>query len=495
MCTRLTPMWPGFDCQTRRLMWVVFVVVSRPCSERFFSGFSGFPLSSETNISKFQFDLDYWQALHHEPLVQEIAQGLRVLLTLNNLLYFNYFFSGGLLSPPASCYSDKVPCFRPFKVYDSFLYSFYAISLNSSCILNVVREKAKASFMDNTRCPEVILELQQQREAGSSSNEEQTQSEDKSFAEDVHLANEDKNTQRNSTERLVTDLLQKSREEDSITSSSSSKSTPRRESEKRSNSELAKIVCAVLLDEEVHLAEDDSFFDAVNSRKESVTKSELTSGEQTNKSYSGVTKAELARRERERLHLIRTKVNAAVIIQRWFRKWTSIKRERDERNTMLRDVKNEQEEIIKEVAALTIQLAWRKHVRVEFEKNRTKSQKPKKAAPNSAPCKPKRNGIHIYGRTMQEGARINNVNSRRGNKRRPLHVKSQPTAAAMSYNMAMDLYHPMGSRQGNARAAMVTASTRVRPGSMKRTVNGWSHDIGFVTRMNGKINIWTAGLR
>ena len=28
------------------------------CSERFFSGYSGFPLSSKTNISKFQFDLE-----------------------------------------------------------------------------------------------------------------------------------------------------------------------------------------------------------------------------------------------------------------------------------------------------------------------------------------------------------------------------------------------------------------------------------------------------
>ena len=28
------------------------------CSERFFSGYSGFPLSSKTNISKFQFDPD-----------------------------------------------------------------------------------------------------------------------------------------------------------------------------------------------------------------------------------------------------------------------------------------------------------------------------------------------------------------------------------------------------------------------------------------------------
>ena len=33
-----------------------FVVGSLPCSERFFSGYSGFPLSSKTNISKSQFD-------------------------------------------------------------------------------------------------------------------------------------------------------------------------------------------------------------------------------------------------------------------------------------------------------------------------------------------------------------------------------------------------------------------------------------------------------
>ena len=55
----LPPMWPGFDSRTRRQMWVEFVVGSRPCSERFFSGYSGFPLSSKTNISKFQFDLEF----------------------------------------------------------------------------------------------------------------------------------------------------------------------------------------------------------------------------------------------------------------------------------------------------------------------------------------------------------------------------------------------------------------------------------------------------
>ena len=43
--TRLPPMWPGFDSQTRRHVWIEFVG-SLLCTERFFSGYSGFPLSS-----------------------------------------------------------------------------------------------------------------------------------------------------------------------------------------------------------------------------------------------------------------------------------------------------------------------------------------------------------------------------------------------------------------------------------------------------------------
>ena len=46
---RLPPKCPGFDSRTRRHMWTEFVG-SLLCSERFFSGYSGFPLSSKTNI-------------------------------------------------------------------------------------------------------------------------------------------------------------------------------------------------------------------------------------------------------------------------------------------------------------------------------------------------------------------------------------------------------------------------------------------------------------
>ena len=55
---RLLQVWPGFDSRTQRHMWVEFVVGSLPCPEKFFSGYSGFLLSSKTNISKFQLDLE-----------------------------------------------------------------------------------------------------------------------------------------------------------------------------------------------------------------------------------------------------------------------------------------------------------------------------------------------------------------------------------------------------------------------------------------------------
>ena len=57
--TRLPPMLLGIDSRTRRNMWVEFVVDCLVCSERFFSGYSGFPLSSKTNMSKFPFDPDF----------------------------------------------------------------------------------------------------------------------------------------------------------------------------------------------------------------------------------------------------------------------------------------------------------------------------------------------------------------------------------------------------------------------------------------------------
>ena len=56
--TRLPPMWPGFDSRTRRHMWVEFVALFSSLLQRVFSGYSGFPLFSKTNVSKCQFDLE-----------------------------------------------------------------------------------------------------------------------------------------------------------------------------------------------------------------------------------------------------------------------------------------------------------------------------------------------------------------------------------------------------------------------------------------------------
>ena len=44
---RLPPMCPGLDSRTRRRMCVKFVVDFLPCSERFFSGYSGFLLKNQ----------------------------------------------------------------------------------------------------------------------------------------------------------------------------------------------------------------------------------------------------------------------------------------------------------------------------------------------------------------------------------------------------------------------------------------------------------------
>ena len=51
--TCLLPMWPGFDFPSRLHMWIEFVG-SLLCSESFFPGNCGFPLSSKPNI---RFDL------------------------------------------------------------------------------------------------------------------------------------------------------------------------------------------------------------------------------------------------------------------------------------------------------------------------------------------------------------------------------------------------------------------------------------------------------
>lgn len=269
----------------------------------------------------------------------------------------------------------------------------------------------------------------------------------------------------------------------------------RRKSEDRfhfqNDAEMVRVVSSLLLEEDFEFDEGFAFASEGENtvRRTNVAKDDPPRLAPANKLHSGISKAELARRERERLRLIRSKVNAAVLIQRWFRKWISMRRERFQRDVVLLEVKNEQEELNKEVAALTIQLAWRKHVRLKFEKNSAGNKQQKSKKPpflSSASYKQKQNGVHMYGRPLRKGPSMNGFNSRNAFKRKPGSTKHDPTSpAAMSYNMAMDFYHPLESRQGNSRAAIVTSGIRVRPGSMKRTVSGWTHNIGFLSKING----------
>ena len=62
--TRLPPMWPRFHSWTGRHWWIEFVVSSRCCSERFFSGYAGFPLSLKTNIPNSNLIWIQWMKNH-----------------------------------------------------------------------------------------------------------------------------------------------------------------------------------------------------------------------------------------------------------------------------------------------------------------------------------------------------------------------------------------------------------------------------------------------
>ena len=83
LSARLPPMWPGFDSRTRHhtCMWVEFVVGSRPCSEGFSPGFSGFPSSTKTNISKFQFEVECMVTFQRVPRALWCSVGKQTTFT------------------------------------------------------------------------------------------------------------------------------------------------------------------------------------------------------------------------------------------------------------------------------------------------------------------------------------------------------------------------------------------------------------------------------
>ena len=102
---RLPPMQPRFKSRRRRHMWVEFVVGSLPCSQRFFSGYSSFPLSSKTNICKFQFG-------------KESSRQRTILLMccLQIIIFFIYYFFNDAITELAQIMYPKHKSLNDFEV-------------------------------------------------------------------------------------------------------------------------------------------------------------------------------------------------------------------------------------------------------------------------------------------------------------------------------------------------------------------------------------------
>ena len=62
--TRLPPVWPGFDSQTQRHMWVEFVG-SLLCTERFSPGTAVSPLFKNQHLTWFAFIINFSLQCHH----------------------------------------------------------------------------------------------------------------------------------------------------------------------------------------------------------------------------------------------------------------------------------------------------------------------------------------------------------------------------------------------------------------------------------------------
>ena len=85
--TRLPLIWPGFNSRRRRHMWVKFVVDSFPCSERFFSVYSGFPSPQKptfpnSNSTRNQVDEEPMRGC--AILLLSVPSGLRLIEVFNN---------------------------------------------------------------------------------------------------------------------------------------------------------------------------------------------------------------------------------------------------------------------------------------------------------------------------------------------------------------------------------------------------------------------------
>lgn len=103
--TRVPPMWLGFDSRTRRHMWVdvqLLLVLSSAPSGSVFSGYSGFRVSSKTNILKFQFYLERTDTFERVLLSCSLFRGYKKI-TLSYIQYIFALYTGKAVAIVKSC--------------------------------------------------------------------------------------------------------------------------------------------------------------------------------------------------------------------------------------------------------------------------------------------------------------------------------------------------------------------------------------------------------
>ena len=77
-------MWPGSNPVVDAICGLSLLLVLSLCgSERFFFGYSGFPLFSKTNTSKFQFDQEWLTNNHYVEVLPLNRQSFIYLLNLS----------------------------------------------------------------------------------------------------------------------------------------------------------------------------------------------------------------------------------------------------------------------------------------------------------------------------------------------------------------------------------------------------------------------------
>jgi hypothetical protein len=206
-------------------------------------------------------------------------------------------------------------------------------------------------------------------------------------------------------------------------------------------------------------------------------------------------KSELARRERERRNLIRAKVEAASVIQRWYRRGRGRKQ-----NKRVEDVLDVQKELVQQVAALTIQLVWRKYIRQRYQS--TTDRRPNKAVHSESL---RSNDSHETNMSVVKSKSRNKVSDVRrptlglpAGRRPRMDSKLQSSygsigrlrktalysPAAASYNLALDMQNPIVAKRGNTRTSTPRrgANNKIRPSTSRRTTSARTAPEGIQSR-------------